>query len=83
MQGELPQEQSVAVLEALGTGTGHAAIKKHTVFSSIRFSLCCPPSTPASKKVAYSHFLMVDVGSRKGWLKNVSEERDGIRTAIF
>lgn len=31
MHGELPQEQSVTVLEALGTGTGHAEANKYMI----------------------------------------------------
>lgn len=71
MQGELPQELSVTALEVLGTGTGHAEGSKYTA-SQVR--PVCPVKTGShlACNLLCLHFLMVEEGSRKGWLKNVS-----------
>lgn len=77
MHGELPQELSVTALEVLGTGTGHAEGNKYTIDHVFRLDdvkvqhsqFFCSGMRPLCL-----HFLMVDDGSRKGWLKNVSAE---------
>jgi len=78
MHGELPQELSVTALEALGTGTGHAEGKKFILNHSfplddekVYFGRVCH----LGMSLLYLHFLMVDNGSKKGWLKNVSADR--------